>query len=364
MSLAQPTTAHYRAFSVDDPRRWDGFVAAPTSRGHFMQSAAWARLRERGGWTVERWAVADGDAMLAGAQVLFRATPLGAVAYVPRGPVVAADGMAVEDSTLRAATMLLEALHAACRRRGAIFLKLETGSLALDLRRLGFRPSRQAYQPKATIVVDITPDLATIAARQKSKTRYNIGLAQRRGVTVRVGDVADVPAFYRLLVATAQRDGFIVRAQDYYEALLECFGDDVRLFLAEHGGELLAGIVVCACGPEATYLYGASGNSHRNLMPNNLLQWAAMQWAKARGCVRYDLWGIPEAAVDDADADDAPGADPGKALWGVHRFKAGFGGAPLRHRGAYDYVYSPLRYWLWERLIPLYLRLRGADPSG
>lgn len=345
----------YQARPIGDPQVWDD-LAARLPHSHFMQSSCWGRLRERLGWAVERWAILECDVPCAGAQVLFRSTPLGTVAYIPRGPML---NWSEKDQ----AEALFAALHRQARSRSAIFLKAEPAAEHAPLASFGFRPSLQAYQPKATIVIDIAPDLDAIAARQKSKTRYNIRLAGRRGVSVRQAKPEELSAFYRLLQETAKRDGFVIRHQSYYRDLLESFGDAARLLLAEYDGQVLAGIIVCAFGAEATYLYGASGSAHRNLMPNHLLQWEAIRWAKERGCTRYDMWGIPEAAVGDAEArsSPAPGVDPGRNLWGVHQFKSGFGGTPLLHAGAYDFVYSPWRYLLWERLVPLYLRLRGAD---
>jgi lipid II:glycine glycyltransferase (peptidoglycan interpeptide bridge formation enzyme) len=188
----------------------------------------------------------------------------------------------------------------------------------------------------------------------KAKTRYNVGLAERRGVTVYLGTTAELPAFYALLEATAKRDRFYIRPIGYYADVLEAFGSDAALLLAEYEGELLGGIVVVAFGAEATYLYGASSNEHRNLMPTYFLQWRGMIWARERGCRRYDLWGIPKDAAAESEPDEGEGG-----LWGVYRFKQGFGGEKLSYAGAFDYVYSPVRYGLMRRFTPLAQRFFG-----
>ena len=196
---------------------------------------------------------------------------------------------------------LLAAAHGEARRRRAIFFKLEP-PLADDaagadlLRRHGFRPSAQRVQPVSTITVDLTADLPAISARMKPKWRYNIGLAGRKGVTVRQGGLDDVPAWYRLMEVTGRRDGFAVHSLAYYHDFLWLLGPAARLLLAEHEGSLLAGIMVTAFGGQGIYMYGASSDEGRNLMPNHLLQWEAMRWAREAGCREYDLWGIPDEA--------------------------------------------------------------------
>jgi lipid II:glycine glycyltransferase (peptidoglycan interpeptide bridge formation enzyme) len=186
----------------------------------------------------------------------------------------------------------------------------------------------------------------------KQKTRYNVRLAGRKGVTVRPGDEGDLPAFYRLMETTAQRDGFGIHTQAYYEAAHRLFvpSGQGNLLLAEYDGQLLAGLVVLAAahGRAACYMYGASSDAHRNLMPTYLLQWEAMLWAREQGCRVYDLWGVPDENEDRLEAEFKGRSD---GLWGVYRFKRGFGGRLARSIGAWDLVYSPLRYWLYATAV-------------
>jgi lipid II:glycine glycyltransferase (peptidoglycan interpeptide bridge formation enzyme) len=252
---------------------------------------------------------------------------------------------------------VLAAVHRECRWRRAIFLKVEpslpddAASRAL-LAGLGLRESAHRVQPASTVVVDLTAEPAEISARMKPKWRYNAGLAARRGVTVRAGSLDDVPAWYSLMVATGRRDGFAVHSEEYYRQFLWLMGPLARLLLAEHEGRLLGGIVATAFAGEGIYMYGASADEGRSLMPNHLLQWEAMLWARQAGCRTYDLWGIPdEAGRTDGEA---PGeSDDGTAaLTGVFRFKSGFGGRVVRSVGAWDRVYVPALYWLYERVLP------------
>ena len=341
-----------------DSAAWDASVGE--AGGHLLQTWAWGELKSAFGWSAQRLAVSDGNRLVAGAQVLYRRLGPVCVAYVPRGPWGdLADGVVMRT--------LLTATHAQARRRRAIFLKLEPpveeGTVSTDLlTAYGFQPGAQRVQPLSTIVVDLSAGLETISARFKPKWRYNVGLAARRGVTVRAGGFEDIAAWYRLMELTGRRDGFGIHPEAYYRRFFELMGPRARLLLAEYDGQLLAGITVTAFGAQAIYMYGASADEQRNLMPNHLLQWEAMQWARAQGCTGYDLWGIPDEVGKGGveTAEDAPVAGPEAGLAGVYRFKSGFGGHVVRTVGAWDHVYSPPLYWLYARALPWYRARRAG----
>ena len=351
------------AVLVHDEKEWDGLVSSVPD-GHLLQCYRWGELKARYGWTVERFGTREGST--AAAQVLWRPTPLGPIGYIPRGPALG------DPRDLTAASVLMETIHEAARSRRAILLKVEPNTAdPAPWPALGFRPSRLTFQPQATLIVDLVPDLDTIRRGQHPKARYNTGLAARRGVSVRTGGLEDLPAFFRLTSVTGMRDGFAIRSQAYFRDMLALLGHQAALLLAEHEGDLIAGILVARFNQEAIYLYGASGEEKRNLMPNHLLQWEAMRAARFDGCTQYDLWGIPNElatlAVEGAGGDELPEPQPHQRgdLWGVYRFKRGLGGRLRSYAGAYDYVYNPPAYWLWERALPHLRRLlkRGA-PSG
>ncbi len=325
-----------------DEAAWDAFVAGHPA-AHPLQLAAWGRLKREFGWEDARLGLSEGGRLAAGAQVLFRRLPrLGflplRLAYVPKGPL-----LDWQDEAL--AGRLLAEVWRFCLRRGAVALKIEPElpddpALASLLRRLGFRPGR-AVQPRTTVWVDLQPDEETILARMHQKWRYNVRLAGRKGVVVRAGGVGDLPAFGALMQATGQRNTFGVHEPAYYRRFWELFAPSghAALFLAEHEGEPLAGLMAARLAGRAYYLYGASGNDDRNLMPNHLLQWETMRWARANGCTAYDLWGVPDEVGIDADA---PIPDPVTGLWGVWRFKRGFGGRVVRYAGAWDRLTAPM----------------------
>jgi len=150
------------------------------------------------------------------------------------------------------------------------------------------------------------------------------------------------------MLLTGKRDTFPIYSKEYYEAIYRLFvpAGLARLFLASYRGEVLAGLMAFALGRRAWYLYGASSNEHRDRMPNYLLQWEAIRWAKEKGCLTYDLWGIPD---EDQDALERGFLKRCDGLWGVYRFKRGFGVRLVRYLGAYDDVYLYPRYWLYNQ---------------
>jgi len=210
------------------------------------------------------------------------------------------------------------------------------------------KESAHNIQPPRTLVVSLLGTDDEILARMKQKTRYNIRLAKKKEVTVRPWD--DLPAFYQMMLVTGGRDRFGVHSLAYYQRAYELFhpAGMAELLVAEYGGKPLAALMVFARGRRAWYLYGASNNEERNRMPTYLLQWEAMHWAKARGCEQYDLWGVPDADEDVLEA-DFTGRNDG--LWGVYRFKRGFGGELKRAVQALDRVYNPLLYWLYSKIV-------------
>lgn len=338
---------------VTDEKEWDGYVATAHG-GHLLQSFRWGELKARYGWSVDRF-VAETLAGVAAAQVLWRKTPLGPIAYIPRGPAM---------TNPEAGVTLVEGIHKVARARKAILLKIEPNDLdPAPWPALGFRPSHLTFQPKATLMIDLIPDLETIRGRQHPKWRYNTGLAARKGVTIRRGGPEDLSTFYQLSEITGDRDAFGTRSLSYYQDIMEVLGFQAELLLAEHDGEVLAGILIATFNQEAIYLYGASGNHKRNLMPNHLLQWEAMRDVHDRKFVRYDLWGVPNEinalARNGAMGDDLPEAKQGEHgdLWGVYRFKRGFGGRLQLYAGGYDYVYNSGAYWVWEKALPLARRV-------
>ena len=282
----------------------------------------------------------------AGVQILFRKLPLGfTVGYIPK-PAISDQLSVISDS-------FWEEVDSACRQHRAIFLKLE-----LDLwEDKAFLPianyhllitSPHNIQPPRTIVIDIRASEDQTLARMKQKTRYNIRLAEKKRVVVRAWD--DIESFHRMMLLTGGRDGFGVHSLEYYRRAYDLLHPKgmCEILVAEYEGRPLASLFVARNGNRAYYLYGASTDEERNRMPTYLLQWEAMKWAKARGCEEYDLWGVPDEDEATLEANFETRHD---GLWGVYRFKRGFGGELKRAVQAMDRVYNPLLYWAYLRFM-------------
>jgi peptidoglycan pentaglycine glycine transferase (the first glycine) len=338
---------------------WNAVLATlPTP--HVLQSWEWGEFKSRYGWQPERCLWLENDQPRAAASVLTRR--LGrwpaAVSYVPKGPT-----LDYGDSALL--NQVLAHLETTARRQRALFVKIDPdvqvntaeGDAVVEmLRRRGWRPSREQIQFRNTMLLDLTRGPDEMLAVMKPKWRYNVRLAERKGVTVRQGALADLSLLYRMYAETAARDGFVIRPEAYYHDAWGSFIEAglARPFIAEVEGEAVATVIIFhfpstslrTSGKRAWYMYGASRDAHREKMPNHLLQWEAMLWARDRGCTVYDMWGAPDV-LDESDP-----------MWGVYRFKQGFGGRFVEHIGAWDWPVSRLGYWLYTSVMPRVLDVK------
>ncbi len=332
----------FYASRITHHKQWNSALAV-LPYAHILQSWEWGEFKARYGWQPERFLWQDGDRPVAAASVLTRR--LGrwpaAVMYVPKGPALDyGDGVLLED--------VLADLEATARHGRALFIKIDPDVRAEDaavieaLCRRGWRPSREQIQFRNTIRIDLTRTPEEMLAAMHQKTRYNVRLAGRRGVTVREGSLADLPLLYQMYAETAARDGFVIRPEMYYHDAWGMFitAGLAQPLVAEVAGEPVAMVIIFHFAGCAWYMYGASRDAHREKMPNHLLQWEALQWARAHGCTVYDMWGAPDELTE---------SDP---LWGVYRFKEGFGGEFVRHIGAWDFPVSRLGYWLYTTVMP------------
>lgn len=318
---------------------WEEFLSQ-YPHAHFLQSAPWGGFKAHFGWEVSRL-IHQGN----GVQILFKKLPLGfRWAYIPKGPL----GSHWD--------LLWPQIDAECRRKKAAFLKIEPDGWAGEdegladwFRSPNFLASSHKVQPARTMVVNLDGTEDEILSRMKQKTRYNIRLANRKGVVVRPSQQGsnDVDRFYDLMQLTGVRDAFGIHTLEYYQKAYEMFAPDGlgELFLAEYDHMLLAGLMVFAFGSRAWYLFGASSNQHRNLMAPYALQWESMRWARDKGCLEYDLWGVPD---EDMETLEAEFMQRSEGLWGVYRFKRGFGGEIRRSVGTWDRVYSPILYYFYR----------------
>ncbi len=328
---------------ITDSQQWNDFVAA-SECCNITQSYEWGELVPLLGSQTMRVGVIDDDGKLCAAMLLLisRAPIIHRpYFYAPRGPVI-------DDPTSPAMGVLLDFVRAEARKQGAFMLKIEPSvgdkdeKWLMALQQHHFHPVPYAVHIRNEWVLNIQPDEKTLLAGMKEKWRYNIRLAGRKGVTVRRGESqADFDAFYKIYVTTSERDQFFINSKAFYEEVMRLFSQDDRyaLFLAEYEGKPIAGIIVLRYGRWSWYMYGASSNEQRNLMPNHLLQWTGMQWAKEHGCWYYNFRGIPEILEE------------GQELWGVYVFKRGFGGYAMRSLETHDLVYQSLVYGVYMRML-------------
>jgi lipid II:glycine glycyltransferase (peptidoglycan interpeptide bridge formation enzyme) len=364
------STARQSQLAIVEPddAAWDAF-AQSHPQGHMLQSAGWGALKSRFGWERRRLAIAGPAGLIAGAQVLLRRRLGISGAYVPRGPLFAGDAPAD--------TLLLAALDRLARRNRAVFLRLEpnmledrpeAATLHSSLLLAGFRPAA-TIQPRSSIHLDLRPTADHLFAAFSKGHRADIRRAERGGVAVRAGaNEQDLDTFAAIMESTGARAGFAVHSRAYYRAAWDLLGHasaapdaqaggHALLLLAERAGTPLAGFLVFAWAGAGLYLYSGATEEGLKSGANHALQWQALQWAKRQGCAIYDFWGIPDAlgqaaAVEDPNErmqlEQQAQADP---LAGVFRFKKGFGGQVVRFLPAYDRVYIPALYMLWQRRL-------------
>jgi len=337
---------------------WDDLVGR--LGGQPFQAWAWGGLKAKFGWQPYRLSAADGRSA---AQLLVRPYRGLAVAYVPRGPIAAADG-SVDAG-------LLEEIVRVARSRRAAFVRFEPDlahddpkASALDaaLRAAGFRVAERTIQPRSTIVLDLTPPPSELLAGLSKGHRADLKRAEREGVTVRVAsDPAETQTLLDMLRATSARKAFGYHSAAYYRALLDAFGDAAQLLIAEREGSAISASLVLAWAGHGVYLAAGSNAAGLEHRAAHVLQWHAIGWAKERGARTWDQFGIADArgrvelgALDGQDRgspdmerlEAAARRDP---LDGVYRFKKGWGGQVVRFMPAYDRVFFRPAYWLWRR---------------
>ncbi|MDR1933255.1 MAG: peptidoglycan bridge formation glycyltransferase FemA/FemB family protein [Spirochaetales bacterium] len=312
---------------------------------NLLQSGFWAAFKESFGWKGLAFMIhcsAGDHAMDVPLVTLTR--PLAAgyhLAYIPHGPAPSAPLPGEPCDCLEA---LAKALKPFLPKK-TLFIRFDVpwGAVGADnFPQAICKPLiKAAYdvQPPDTVIIPLNLSEEDILSCMKPKTRYNTRLAEKKGVRVYEGGPADIPLWYGLYQETAERDGITLHGREYYEGLFSLAdsyaGSKPRfhLLLAEAEGKLIAGNIAAVFGPQAYYLYGAASNEMRNYMASYALQWEGMKLAKREGALTYDLFGIP------------PNDDPSHAMYGLYRFKTGFGGEILHRPGSYDY---PLKFFAYR----------------
>jgi lipid II:glycine glycyltransferase (peptidoglycan interpeptide bridge formation enzyme) len=302
---------------VNQKELWNQFVIQ--NNGSFLQSWQWGEFRQSLGQKIWRIEISR----LKGLVIKYNLPLNKSYLYCPRGPV----GEILDKDFKEFSTQIRDI----AKQENSIFFKIEPDK---NLRELPLVRSTKQIQPSKTIVLDITKSEEELLSQMHQKTRYNIRLAQRKGVVVQqTSNKESLGIFLGLLKETAQRDKFYLHPKNYYQKMLAILGKEgmVKLFLAQYQNRVIAANLVCFFGQRATYLHGASDYNFRQMMAPYLLQWQAILEAKKQGLKYYDFWGIDDRK------------------WpGVTRFKKGFGGQEIIYLGAFDLVFQKLWYGIYN----------------
>ena len=322
----------------DDAPSWNSAVSA-VPHAHFQQSWEWGELAPLLGGRAVRLGVCDRGTIVGGMQVFInpmRGTGR-SMLYVPRGPAIGEPRVELLGPLLDAGRRLAGDVRGAGIRLEPNVQDGE-GGWADRMSHLGLHRTWPPSQPRSSWLLDIDGDEDSLLAGMKQKTRYNIRLAGRKGVAVSEGSDAELDTFYALYEETAARDDFAIQTKEFYRAMFAAFrsAGNFKLLFARHGDRAIAAVTLIRFGTTCWYVHGASSNEHRNLMATYLLQWEAIRQAKAWGCSIYDFRAIPDLLREDQD------------MYGVYRFKEGFGGRKVTTLQTFTAAYTPGVFGLWQ----------------
>lgn len=323
-------------------------------RCNFQQSLEWGKVKDA--WTNEVVLAEDENGNIIGSlSVLIRKIPIfGNLMYSSRGPVCN-----IHDEKVLA--QLTEGLKELAKKYHAFVLKIEPDIKSDDQEfrdlalKLGYKIKDDAkdfseeIQPRYVFRLQIkgkTED--EVFANFHQKTRYNIRLATKKGVTVKEGTKEDLKDFHKIMVETGARDGFIIRPLEYFEKMYDNLAPEhMKVLMAYYEGKPISGVIPIMYGNKTWYLYGASSNEYRNVMPNYLLQWEMIKIAISRGDDIYDLRGV-SGVVDESHPQ-----------YGLYRFKKGFGAEFTEFLGEIYIPFKPLTYKMYKIAEKVFRKLRA-----
>lgn len=335
--------------SETEDRAWDAFLEQ-MEEGDLLQSSGWSQLKRKTGWQVRRLTIKEDSRIVAGAQILLRPlpAPLGAIGYVPRGPVLSLDRPELAQLVLKkmqavARTQRLQLLYIQpTRPYEALSDALQTGA---------FQPTGVKIAPLSTLRVDLTQEDDDILAQMRGGTRTNIRRSSSKGIVVREGSASDLEIFMQLHEASSQRQGFSTASEEYFAHMWRVFAPTGRgaLFISEYEGEAISAFLVIGFGQTVwAKRFGWSGKESSR-KPNEVLVWTAMKWAKSQGFHWFDQdgikWEAAEALLNNQPISEAVKNSPSN-------FKLGFGGQPFLFPKAHVYVYNPVYRFGYTSLFP------------
>lgn len=323
-------------YAGDDLKeKWNKFVSAYGGDGGLLQSWEWGEFQKSLDRRIIRIAAMGtaGDIKAAALMIQHDLHFDYSYLYCPRGPI----GYNLRPKELEA---FLNEISNVARQEKYFMVKADpawiTGNEDLLIDN-GFRKSEHEVQPKCSFIIDLQKNEDELLARMKQKTRYNINLANKKGVVVRASiELADIEQFWQLVRQTSERSSFKPHTKEYYKKQFETFvsHNTIQLYLAEYENKVIAAIMVAYFGKFATYLHGASSDLYRDVMAPYALQWQAIQDAKKSGILFYDFGGVNGETYSN------------KKWSGITRFKVGFNELqkPTEYVGCFEKVINPVIY--------------------
>lgn len=296
---------------------------------HIVQSWEWGEFREKTGLELVRLGHFDGAKMVSAYQLTFHAVPFfkQTIGYLPKGPL--------PDKTM------IRALETEGAKRNSTFIKIEplhfrSEAAEKKLVGLGLLPSKKSLFTKYNFLLDLTKSESQLLAAMHPKTRYNIGVAQKKGVEVYDSTKEeDFETYLKLYFETTKRQKYFGHTPHYHKLLWETLmsAKMARVLVAKYKGKPLVAWMLFNFGNTLYYPYGGSSTEHKDLMASNLVCWEAIRLGKKMGLKTFDMWGAL-----------GPDANDNDAWYGFHRFKAGYGPAHVEYIGTYDLVLKPQIY--------------------
>lgn len=314
-----------RILEKSEEPKWDKFIETH-SLSTIHQTSAWGHFQEKIPGRDKYWIIVleENDKIIGGTMLIRHALPKGYCwLYAARGPLIKEDQM----------EELLKTIKPIAKKEKAIFLRVDPPT-EKPIKFKGFKETHSGFQPEHTLIIDLTKSEEEILKQMKPKGRYNIRLAEKKGVKIHKSN--DIDSFYSLLEQTTHRDKFSGHDKNFYQKMLDKLPNSAILYTATYNEKPIAGIIVTSFKDTATYYYGASGNEYRNVMAPYLLQWHAIKEAKDRKLKYYDFFGI------------APENTASHPWAGVTEFKKKFGGKPQTYAPPQEYSFKPLLHFLYK----------------
>lgn len=317
--------------NIDNKEKLNNFVASQ-KKSQFLQSWQWGEFHKNLGGNAWYLGIEEDGDLIAVATIVKKELPMNkCYFFCPRGPVIADKIINDRQKPEEIIKLFFKESENIARAENAMFFRFEP---TFDILDLNINVTKTLdIEPKKTLILDLTKSEDDLLADMHQKTRYNIKLAEKKGVKIVRTGIDRFDEFWKLVDETSERDEFRPHGRYYYETMLKTDPLFTELLLAEYEGKILAANIVSFFGDMVTYMHGGSSNEDRNIMAPFLLQWETIKLAKSKGYKYYDFFGIDEER------------------WpGVTRFKRGFGGEEVDYPGTFDFAFDPGWYQVYKMI--------------